>query len=88
MEPDEAFIRSVALTGQNSVGYAVAGPTSAPFGTLSMGPTEAEAYARSLALTGQGSAGLAGGPYSVPGVAQALELAGLTWSVASDLSNY
>jgi hypothetical protein len=40
----EAFVRSVALTGQNSVGYAVAGPCSTPFCTLSMGPTEAEAY--------------------------------------------
>jgi hypothetical protein len=61
VEPDEAFIRSVALMGQNSVGYAAAGPCSAPFGTLSMGPTEAEAYARSLAQTGQDSVGLVGG---------------------------
>jgi hypothetical protein len=60
-EPDEAFLRSVALIGQSSVGYAVAGPTSAPFGTLSMGPTEAKAYARSLAQTGQGLVGLVGG---------------------------
>jgi hypothetical protein len=59
MEPDEAFVRSVVLTGQSLVGYAAAGPCSAPLCTLSMGPTEAEAYARNLAQTGQGSVGLA-----------------------------
>jgi hypothetical protein len=44
------------LTGQSSVGYAPAGPCSAPFCTLSLSPTEAEAYVRSLAQTGQGLA--------------------------------
>jgi len=73
MEPDEAFVRSVALMGQNSVGYAAAGPCSAPVGILSMGPTEAEAYARSLTQLAQGSVGLVGGLYSGPGAAQAME---------------
>lgn len=59
--PNQAFVRSVALTGQSLVGYAAAGPASAPFDSLSMGPTEAEAYARSLALAGQGTVGLMGG---------------------------
>jgi hypothetical protein len=54
MEPDQVFVRSVAFTGQSSVGYAPAGPCSAPFCTLSLSPTEAEAYARSLVQTGQG----------------------------------
>jgi hypothetical protein len=61
LRPDEAFVRSVAVTGQSLVGYAVAGPCSAPFGSLSMGPTEAAAYARNLAQMGQGSASLVGG---------------------------
>ena len=59
VEPDEAFVRSVALTGQRSAGYAAAGPCSAPSCTLSMSP--AEAYAQSLAQAGQGLVGLAGG---------------------------
>jgi hypothetical protein len=49
------------LTGQNSAGYAVAGPCNGPVCTLSIDSTEAEAYAGSLALAGQGSAGLVGG---------------------------
>jgi hypothetical protein len=53
--PHEAFVRSVAVTGQNWAGYMAAGPCSAPFGTLSMGP--AEAYAWGLAQTdGSGAA--------------------------------
>jgi hypothetical protein len=65
----EAFVRSVALTGQSSVGYVVPG---ARFGALSMSPAEAETYAQSLAQTGLGSAGLVG-PYSGPGAARAME---------------
>jgi hypothetical protein len=61
LERDEAFVRSVALMGQNSPGYAVAGPSSAPFGSLSLSPAEAQAYAQSLAQAEQGSAGLLGG---------------------------
>ncbi len=61
LRPDEAFVRSVALTGQNAAGYAAAGPCSAASGSLSMSPSEAKAYAWSLAQTGQGSAGLVSG---------------------------
>jgi hypothetical protein len=52
----QAFVRSVALTRQSSVGYAAAGPCSAPVCTLALGPTEAEAYVRRLARAGQGLA--------------------------------
>ncbi|MEJ2734849.1 MAG: hypothetical protein P8189_14995, partial [Anaerolineae bacterium] len=52
VEPDEAFVRSVALVGQSSAGYAAAGPCSSPVCSLSMGPIEAKAYARSVALAG------------------------------------
>ena len=52
LEPDEAFVRSVALTGQSSTGYVAAGPCSSPVCTLSLGPTEAGAYVQSLALAG------------------------------------
>ena len=58
---DGAFVRSVALTGQNATGYAAAGPCSAPSGSLSMSPTEAAAYAWSLAQAGQGTVALVGG---------------------------
>ena len=58
---DEAFVRSVALTGQYASGYAAAGPSSGPFGSLSMSPTEAYAYARNLAQAGQGTVALVGG---------------------------
>jgi hypothetical protein len=79
LEPDEAFVRSVALTGQSSTGYVAAGPCSSPVCTLSLGPTEAgayvqslalagdEAFVRSIALTGQSPAGyVAAGPCSSP----------------------
>ena len=61
VEADEAFVRSVAVTGQSLAGYAAAGPCSSPNCTLFMGPTEAEAYAWSLAQMGQSSVGLVGG---------------------------
>ena len=38
LRPDEAFVRSVALTEQNPAGYAAAGPCSAASGSLSRSP--------------------------------------------------